>query len=30
MLTNEQLRNIIDVGSALTAEKNKVKLLGYY
>ena len=28
MLTNEQLRNIIDVGSALTAEKNKVKLLG--
>lgn len=28
MLTNEQLRNVIDVGRALTAEKNKVKLLG--
>lgn len=28
MLTNQQLREIIDVGSALSAEKNKIKLLG--
>lgn len=29
MLTNEQLRSIIDIGSRLSAEKDKVKLLGY-
>ncbi len=28
MLSNKQLRHIIDVGSALTAQKNKKKLLG--
>lgn len=28
MLTNQQLREIIDVGSALSAEKNKISLLG--
>jgi len=29
MLSNEQLRHIIDVGNALTAEKNKRKLLAF-